>query len=276
MSPPRLQPAVFTILRDLIEDRTGLHYGLDDASMLEDKLAPRLLEAGFDSFLDYYYFLRYDPQSGAELQALTDSLVVNETYLFREFDPLQVLVRQHLAPKLEADPSLRLRVWSAACATGEEPLTLAMLLAQRGLLGRVELCASDIGERVLARARQGVYGRRSLRFGIPPGLEAYVTQAADGTVRVSPALVQAVRWERVNLVDGEAVRARGTFDAILCRNVLIYFTDATTCTVLASLTEVLRPGGRLLVGASESLLRYGTALECEERAGVFFYRRRAS
>jgi chemotaxis protein methyltransferase CheR len=97
----------------------------------------------------------------------------------------------------------------------------------------------------------------------------------QGRARVSDALTRAIQWECVNLLDRDAVQALGSFDVILCRNVLIYFADATVVRVTEHLREALRHPGWLVVGTSESLLRFGTAFACEERSGSFFYRRRA-
>jgi chemotaxis protein methyltransferase CheR len=268
-----LRPQVFAILSALIEERSGLHYQQDDIDIVGDKLSTRAVEAGFESLLDYYYYLRYDDPSGQELTALIDALVVNETYFFRELDSLTQLVSEFVVPLVAA--GRRPRLWSAACSTGEEPLTLAMLLAEKGILDRVEIVASDLSTRVLARAEAGVFGPRSLRQ-IPPGglAERWLVQG-DGRIRVREEIRRAVEWRRVNLVDRAACAALGTFDMIVCRNVLIYFSDDTARRVLAGLTAALTPGGTLLVGVSESLLRFGTSLSCEERGRVFFYRKEA-
>ena len=123
------------------------------------------------------------------------------------------------------------------------------------------------------RARSGVHARRSLREGYPPDLAAKYLQLAEDGIRVAPQISAAVRFQHLNLLDAAAVQDLGLFDLILCRNVLIYFRDARTQQVLKHLTAALQPGGVLVVGVSESLLRFGTALVCEERAGSFFYRK---
>ncbi|MCP3099620.1 protein-glutamate O-methyltransferase CheR [Myxococcus sp. K15C18031901] len=263
-----LSPQVFAILAALIEQRAGLHYGAEDRELLGEKVSGRALEAGFDSLLDYYYFLRYDPAGSEALDALVDSLLVHETYFFREAQPLMVLVEDVLAPAVRE--GRRPRVWCAACSTGEEPLTLAMMLADRKVLSGVELVASDLSTRALERARGGEHNLRALRA-LPPGVEGRWLEVVEGRARPRRELVDAVTWKRVNLVDPVAVAGLGAFDAILCRNVLIYFQDDTARRVAESLTRALRPGGQLLVGSSESLLRFGTALRCEERRGAFFY-----
>jgi len=274
MTALSLSPQVAALLARFVEEQTGLYYGDENQDLFIDKLSRRAALAGFDSALEYYYFLRYDPAGEAELGALIDALVVGETYLFREVDQLRVLVDEMIAPAVAA--GRRPRIWSAACATGEEPLTLAMLLGQRGLGDRVELVASDVSQAALERARRGALTRRALRNGCPPGYERWVGAEANGSVWVSPELLASISWRRVNLVNAPEVRALGRFDAILCRNVLIYFTDSTARRVIEALHEALDPGGFLLVGASESLLRLGTLLSCEEHGGAFFYRKVAA
>lgn len=264
---------VLAILSALVEERTGLHYGLLDHAVLAEKAGARAAEAGFESLLDYYYFLRYDPGAERELDRLIDALVVGETYFFRELPPLRLVAA--IAADLVAR-GVRPRVWSSACASGEEPLTLAMLLHERGLLADVDLVASDLSLRALDRARRGRYGPRAVRDGAPPGLVArYLRREAGGGWSVDPALAAAVTWRRVNLRDGAEVAAVGSADVILCRNVLIYFRDETAVEVVSRLSAALPPRGVLLVGVSESLLRFGTNLECEEHGNVFLYRKPA-
>lgn len=264
-----VHPQVLSLLAGLVEDRAGLHYGLDDRELLAEKVVPRALDRGFGSLLDYYYFLRYDPAGEAELERLVEALCVHESYFFREAQPLRVALEEVVAPAIRA--GRRPRVWCAAAAQGEEPLTLAMMLDERGWLGQVELEASDVSARALERARTGVFGPRALRA-LPAGvLGRWLEPQGQGAV-ARRDLVEAVRWRRVNLVDPEAVRAMGPVDLLLCRNVIIYFADESVRRLARSLGEALAPGGWLLVGASESLLRFGTSLTCEERGGVFLYR----
>jgi len=271
MFPLPTSPQVLAIVSALIEEKTGIHYPAEDRELLADKVGLRAQAAGFESLLDYYYFLRYDDGSAAELDALIDALVVNETYFFRELEPLNVLVQDFLAPMVSA--GRRPRVWSAASATGEEPLTLAMLLDEAGLLPHVSILASDISPRALARARSGRHGRRSLRASPPAALAARYLQPESDGYRSDPRLHAAVTFQRVNLTDRAAIAGLGRFDVILCRNVLIYFRDETAISVLGSLVGALHDGGRLIVGISESLMRFGTSLMCDEHRGVFVYRK---
>jgi chemotaxis protein methyltransferase CheR len=266
-----LRPQVFAILSALIEERCGLHYTIEDIDIVADKLSARAIEAGFESLLDYYYFLRYDASSRAELDALIDALVVNETYFFRELPQLQRMVSDFIEPLIASGK--RPRLWCAACSTGEEPLTIAMLLADLSLLDKVDIVASDISGRALARAQSGDFGPRSLRQIPPGGIDTRWLDTTGGRVRAHKKLIESIQWRRLNLLDAEAISGLGTFDVVACRNVLIYFRDATATQVIANLTAALRPSGALFVGVAESLLRFSTALICEERGGVFLYRR---
>ena len=270
-----LSPPVFSILRTFVEEKTGIHHAEGDREMFLAKIAPRVQEAGFQSLLDYYYFLRYDPQGHIELETLIEHLVVRETYLFRELQQLRAVVQSWVAPK--ANRGEKLRIWSAACSTGDEPLSLMLLLAQAGLLDSVDLVASDLSRQALEVAQKGRFGRRSLRA-LAPGMDfnRWLARNADGSVTADPALLRQVSWRRINLIEKAQVQALGAFDIIFCRNVLIYFNDETTRAVVESLAGALRPGGILVVSVTESLMRYGTSLSCEEHGGVFVYRKALS
>ena len=274
-----LSPQLFAILSSLVEERLGLHYGVEDKRMFSDKVLAAMVEAGFDSPLDYYYSLRYDDASGAETEALAEALVVGETYFFRELDALRVAVDHVIGPAIRERG--RARIWSAACATGEEPLSMAMVLQETGLLPSCEIVATDLSTRALARARTAIYGSRSLRAVNDDGDPLAISLAnrwivrdggADGIVaRVARPIVDAISYRQLNLLDEASVATLGHFDFILCRNVLIYFADETVRRIVSTLCGALAPSGRIVVGASESLLRFGTLLHCEERGGAFFY-----
>jgi chemotaxis protein methyltransferase CheR len=135
------------------------------------------------------------------------------------------------------------------------------------------LIASDISGAALAIAQSGRYRRRSLRE-IPPGVDPsrWIENERD-TLIVQPRIRNAIQWRRLNLLDEAAVRTLGSLDLVLCRNLLIYFRDDVVRRVVDQLAERLKPGAALLVGVSESLMRFGTHLVCEEHDGVFVYRK---
>lgn len=267
-----LSPQLFAILATLVEERTGLHFRLQDADIFASKVLERMSEAGFESPLDYYYRLRYEADP-TELSALVDAVVVGETYFFRELDALRAAIEHVIRPAIAARGGAR--IWCTACATGEEPLSLAMLLHEETLLERCILRASDVSAKALTRARSGKYGRRSFRaIDANPELarvaDRWITRTGDTAV-VSPTLLARVDYRAANLIDPIGASDASSFDLVLCRNVLIYFSDSTVLRVVGELKRAMRPEGRLLVGTSESLMRFPTGLRCEERRGAFFY-----
>jgi chemotaxis protein methyltransferase CheR len=281
MSKP-LSPQLFAILSALVEERLGIHYGVGDLELFSDKVGTRAQDAGFENALDYYYYLRYDGAAATELDALADALVVGETYFFRELDALRAGIAHCVLPAVSKRG--RARVWSAACATGEEAVSLSLLLDEAGIRDRTEIVATDVSARAIAKAREGVYNSRSLRAlppnDRPPGFTDHLGRLSDVTIvrqgqrgQVTRPTIEAIDYRQLNLLDDAAVAGLGTFDLVLCRNVLIYFADATVKRVVGSLSRALRDDARLIIGASESLLRFGTMLRCEERGGAFLYGR---
>jgi chemotaxis protein methyltransferase CheR len=264
-----LTPQLFAVFAGLVEQRAGLHYAAADRELFASKLIAHAAERGHDVLLDYFYQLRYDDETGVEIASLIEALLVHETYLFRELAALSELVDGHLVPIVRA--GRRARVWSAACSTGEEPYTLAMLLDARGVLASVEILATDISPTAIDRARRGHLGRRSLRDGHPVDLAARYVEVSARGMTVVPRIRHAIEFQVTNLVE-PLPTALGKLDAIVCRNVLIYFRDAQILRLIDQLADHLAPGGLLAVGVSESLLRFGTRLVCEERGGSFFYR----
>jgi chemotaxis protein methyltransferase CheR len=261
-------PQLFAVFANLVESAAGLHYGPADRDLFASKLIAHAAERGHELLLDYYYRLRYDDPDGVELASLIEALLVHETYLFRELGALIELVDSHLVPIVRARK--RARVWSAACSTGEEPYTVAMLLDDRGVLDAVEIIATDLSPTAIQRARRGALGRRALRDGYPAELAARYTEVTAHGRTVVARIRDAVQFSIANLV--APVPALGTFDVILCRNVLIYFNDDQIHRVIEQLAEHLTYDGLIAVGISESLLRFGTRLLCEERGACFFYR----
>src|ERR1043165_6878118 len=156
-----LSGSSFTLLRDLIHEHTGLFYENGKSDLLIDKLSPLVIERGFNSFLDYYYLLKYDAESAREWARVMDALSVQETYFWREMDQIDTLVKV-LVPQWFKNQSRPLRIWSAACATGEEPFTIAMALQEAGWFERapIEIVASDASMAALEKARPGFFRGR--------------------------------------------------------------------------------------------------------------------
>lgn len=244
--------ADFGRVRALIHRHAGIALNASKRSMAYSRLARRVRELRLGSFGDYLALV--ERRDGPEREAFVNALTTNLTAFFREphhFPVLAEVVRRAVAARGQA------RLWCAACSTGEEPWSMAMtaLDALGAGSGAVRLLASDIDTQVLARARAGLYPReaagripeRLLRRFFRAG-----TEAGEDRVRVGPELARVVEFRRVNLLD-PAWPVRGPFDAIFCRNVMIYFDPPTQARLAARLAPLLAPDGRLFVGHSETL-----------------------
>src|SRR4029453_1021896 len=187
---------VSQVLCDLIHQRLGLYYDATQFDHVADRLAPLIVARGLGSFMDYYYFLKYAGDHD-EWSKVMDALAVHETYFWREVDQLRAIV-SHVVPELAAR-GRPLKIWSVPCATGEEPLTLAMLLDDAGWFGRVpiELVASDASRDAIARAKRGVYGQRSFR-NLPPAMKEKHFVAHDGQWKIDPDLQRGATPEHSN------------------------------------------------------------------------------
>jgi chemotaxis protein methyltransferase CheR len=266
-----LSGSVTTIFRDLIHEQLGLQYEPHQFDQVADRLAPLLVARGLHSFMDYYYRLKYsaDPQ---EWLAVMDALSVQETYFWREIDQLRALVTD-VVPRLVAALGGRpLRIWSIPCATGEEPLTIAMLLSEAGWFDRapIELLGSDASPAAIAKARAGHYTQRSFR-NLPPALqEKYFTAHGNGWT-VDPALQRRVTYDIVNLMSESQMARHVSAPVIVCRNVFIYFSDHSIRRALSLFEREMPNPAYLCVGASESLLRRTTIFDLQEIGGAFMY-----
>jgi chemotaxis protein methyltransferase CheR len=272
--PGRRSPSASALLlvRDLIVEKAGVYFGDNRLDMLEERLDEVVAARGIPSVLDYYYLLRYDPDAAAAWGELMDRLSVPETYFWRQPDQFEALVQVVLPRLAAARGGQPVRIWSAACCSGEEPLSLAMALDEAGWFGRVpiEIVASDASAALVARARAGVYGERSLR-NLSPGRRArYFTREGTGW-RIDPGLHARVRWATANLLDEAEAGPLACADVVFCRNVFIYFSDDAIRKVARMLAARMPADGYLFIAASESLMRLGTGFVMDEVGSAFAY-----
>lgn len=264
----------FLLLRDLIRDRLGIWFEEDKRDLLHTKLSDRIHDLKLRSFLDYYYLLKYASDAEVEWPRLTDALSVQETYFWREYDQIRALV-DILVPEHVAQNRGPIRIWSAACATGEEPLTIAMALNEAGWLSRanVEVWASDVSPAAIEKAARGVYRERSFRA-LSDALRAKYFTAVEGGWQVKPTLQERVHYSRANLLEPAQTAQLAAVPFIFCRNVFIYFSTATISRVTSSFADRMSRPSYLFVGASESLLRTSKVFELDEIGGAFVYVKR--
>jgi chemotaxis protein methyltransferase CheR len=241
----------FSLFQRFIFDAAGIFLAPGKKALVSGRLAKRLAHFKLASYGDYFKLVGSGMAPG-EAQVVIDLLTTNETYFFREpkhFDLLRTLAQETIAP---ARP---FRVWSAACASGEEAYSIAMVLDDvRGAHGW-EVVGTDISARVLVAARSGHYLRERTAHVPPAYLQRYCLRGVDeqeGTVLVERSLRQRVQFHQVNL-NGPLLPDFGLFDVIFLRNVLIYFDLPTKARVVARLAAALRPGAYLLTGHAESL-----------------------
>ena len=262
---------VTTIVRELIHERLGLFYDAGHSDQLADRLAPLVVARGFDSFLDYYYLLKYSADAD-EWGRVMDALAVQETYFWREIDQIRAVV-DCIVPRLTDDLRGRpLRIWSAPCATGEEPLTVAMVLEEGKWFARapIEIIGSDGSRAAIETAALGRYGARAFRNLAPELRERYFTPVGDHWL-VAPELKRRVTYDVVNLVAPDEVARHGNAPIVFCRNVFIYFSDRSIRRTLDTLAQLMPEPAYLCVGASESLLRMGSRFQLQEIGGAFIY-----
>jgi chemotaxis protein methyltransferase CheR len=268
----RVPERTLHLLRDLIAARAGIHYEDARLDVLEERLSPLAIERGFDSLLDYYYLLRYDGGDTTAWPKVMDALSVLETYFWREADQFRAVATE-IVPAIATRRRGPVRIWSVPCATGEEPLSIAMALDEAGCFDRVEveIHASDASGRALARAQTRRYTERSMRQLPIAKRDKYF--ARDGSAwRVDDDLFRRVTsWTTVNLMDASATAPFDTCDIVFCRNVFIYFAPAALRAVVERFAARMPSPGYLCVGAAESLLRLGTAFELRDIGGAYVY-----
>jgi chemotaxis protein methyltransferase CheR len=264
------QNAAATLLRDLIHERTGIFFGENSMDIMVDKVSSAMVEHGGVSLLDYYYRLKYDNDEAA-WTTLLDAISVRETYFWREMDQVRALVNV-VVPKLVQNLQEPLKIWSAACASGEEPLTIAMALDLAGWFDRIpiEIHASDGSQAALHTAKKGIYRERCFRSFPMEHRDRFFLPAENGW-KIKPALHDRVQWHRVNLVNECAVENLAKVPVIFCRNVFIYFSEATVLKTVRVMERHMRRPGYLFLGAAESLLKFDTGFDLQEIGDAFAY-----
>ncbi len=272
-----LSERTFNQLRTIIRERAGIRFRDNKRYLLESRVRPRLVARQMPDYETYVRSL----QSGdpAEMRHLVNAVTINETSFFRhptQFEALEQEVLPTLIGLRRQRGSRTMRLWSAACSTGEEAYTLAILVKERIQPRfpqiRFEIVATDIDTEVLGRARRGRYRARALRNMPTAYLHKYFQRSGDQYVLQS-SVRETVAFRQLNLVDHSAVRRLRDVDLVLCANVLIYFNDAQKQEVLQSLYRSLRPGGYLFVGGSETLGGTSVPFVPERVAGALVYRR---
>jgi chemotaxis protein methyltransferase CheR len=279
-SEPELQltEEEFRLIRDLIYHHCGLFFDSDSKYLLDRRLLQRLAHHSLSGFREYYQFLKYDRRKDEEISDIMDILTTNETYFFRESFQLRAFTDEIIPElKLSKQRDRTLRIWSAGCSTGEEPYTIAMLLLELDCFQgwRIEIVGSDISQRVVHQARKGIYGKSSFRSTEERYLKRFFTEA-EGGYRICDEVRELVTISHMNLFDPNRLALLGKMDVIFCRNVIIYFDLGSKKRVIESFYNMLRDGGYLLLGHSESLMNISTAFALRHLKNDMVYQKAAA
>lgn len=241
----------------LAYDLAGIHIATQKREMMMSRVGRRLAATGLASYRSYFHYLTSSDAGGDEREQFINCITINKTSFFREshhFDLLRDQVIPALRARVAVGAPRRLRIWSCACSTGEEPYSIAMIahreLAREGYA--IEIVASDIDTEVLSRAHDAIYSAEQVAE-VPPDLRARYLEQVDGGWRVSDELHALVQFHRVDLIHG-AYPVSGPFDAIFIRNVIIYFDRDTQRALFRRLRGQLADSGIIFLGHSESLM----------------------
>ena len=276
---------VLELLRDLVHERTGLYFDDAKTDVFVGKLSSLIAERASDSIMDYYYLLKDDCGSTREWPRVFDALTVQESYFWREMEQIRVLVDVIVPQHFKAHPGDELNIWSAACAAGCEPLTIAMALEEAGWFDRekINIYASDASPRAIARARRGLYREGFFRR-IPPTLrDKYFVRLRAASAgcgdeelsQVSSKLHSRVHWQVGNLMsEGDIALLAMTCPVIFCRNVFIYFSGFAVGRTVRAFAERMPRPGHLFVGMAESMMRNTSGFELREIGDAFVHVRK--
>ncbi len=258
-------------LGQMIYEYCGLNF-LQNTSSLESKISKRTKELG----MSIWEYIRHLKQNSQEWDKVVELLTINETFFFREENQLEVF-QSIILPQLTGKNQIR--IWSAACSTGEEPYTLAIMAAESGFipLDSVEILATDINRKVLQTAKQGWYSKNSLSFRRMPEhlLKKYFEERDEG-YQVIDSIRSRVQFRCLNLLNQNELEKLGEFDVIFCRNVLIYFDRLVIQKVVSSFYDRLVPEGSLFLGHAESITGMNTGFETIHTEKSFYYRKEDS
>lgn len=269
----------FITLRDFVYEKSGIFFAENKAYLLESRLTNRLAELGLGSFEDYYYSLKYgSDKTKNEIANLFDVVTTNETSFFRnppQLDAFKIIIQKNYLNGTGPLPN-PIRMWSAACSTGEEPYTLAIIMEELMQTTKRNIpyiiYATDISQKVLESARRAVFSQYSIRNTDGAVKNKYFAEE-NNMFKLKENLKKSVKIEFMNLMDDNSYRVYKQMDIIFCRNVLIYFDEKGKKKVIENLYECLKPKGFLTIGHAESLHNISRAFKPLVFPGTIAYQK---
>ncbi len=262
------------LFNELLSNRFGLYFPDHKREILESRLLPRLRANHLQRFMDYYLLLQYDLES--ELDHLVRAITNNESYFFRETSQFESLVGSEIQSLRAGGTPGRLRLLSAGCSSGEEPYTLNIFI-RRALFGQSEevltIDGIDIDSERLEMARRAVYRPMSLRTLGDEDMRRYFSQLDKEAFELRPNYRQGVSFGEGNILALGNFWPTAPYDAVFCRNVLIYFSEPALKIAIENFSQIVRPGGLLFLGHSESIIGLTKAFQAERLGQCIAYRR---
>lgn len=250
-----MRPQDFELLAKLLKERSGLVVSPEKVYLLESRLTPVARRFNLENLDKLADEIRYKPTEGL-LREVTEAMTTNESFFFRDNTPFDLLQKQIL-PMLTARRTTqkKLRIWCAACSTGQEPYSIAMILNEQKAKWagwNIEILGTDLASTVLRRAQEGIYSQFEVQRGLPIQLMVkYFTQVGESW-QLAKEIRDMVKFKELNLLGNFS--SLGTFDVVFCRNVLIYFDAPTKGQVLERIRQVMPTDGSLILGAAETVL----------------------
>ncbi len=272
---PPVSEEDFRKVCEFLYRQTGMIFNESKRYYVDRRIGDRMTALGLTSFPLYFSRLRSDIEG--EIETFINAFTVNETYFYREDHQLSCLTNDLLNELARTKrPGAPFRIWSAPCATGEEPYSIAIWLLENWRdvdKYEIEIVGSDIDTRCIEAARAGEYGARALMRLTPELIQKYFESVGEERWRIVLDLRDSVRFTSVNIVEPLDTWAHGTFDVIFCRNVLIYFDDASRRVAAENLYESLVPGGFICLGHTESMSRISPLFEVRRFVDAIVYQR---
>lgn len=267
-------PNEYTQLSDYLSSSCGIELGSNKQYLVNSRLKSILSKNNCNNIADLLAAAEKDGK-GSVRQQIIDAMTTHETLWFRDQYPYEALKRMIL-PELARANLPNIRIWSAACSSGQEPYSISMIVEEyrrdypKHPLPSVQIMATDISPTILKAAKEGIYEDIALARGLTSDRRAKFFEEAGGKARVKEFIRQQVVFQQLNLIS--PMGALGRYHVVFCRNVLIYFSDKNKCAILERLANSIESGGYLFLGGSESISRYTTKFEVARYYGGMVFR----
>ena len=273
VSGQSIQSDDYKAFRKFLEEACGIVLGENKQYLVANRLDNLLKELALDSIKNLIETLKNNPRSGLR-ERIIDAMTTNETSWFRDGYPFEIL-KKVILPEVAQKKTREIRIWSAACSSGQEPYSISMIIQEflrerPGGLTYSQIVSSEISASMLQSAREGLYDKMSLSRGLSQERRERFFIANDIRWQIKREIRERVVFKELNLMDSYMLLGR--FDVVFCRNVLIYFSESVKADILRRITRILQPGGYLFLGASESLTGCADDYEILQLYDGIFYK----